>query len=63
MTMTTKELRKIESLSEKAFKAAKVATKISFEVDTLLSLYEAKMDKVTRYKNAKDMFKKLGIPL
>ena len=59
--MTTKDIRKIEFLSLKAFKAAKLATKSFFEIETLLSLQDVKRGKVTSYKNSKDLFKKLEI--
>lgn len=59
--MTTKELNKLESLANKAVKAAKVAKKSQFEIETLVSLYQVKAGMVTEHKNAKDLFSKLGI--
>ena len=59
--MTTKEIRKIEKMANESLKYAHRSLAKSNEVQTILSLLEAKSGKVKRFTSVNAAFKKLKI--
>lgn len=59
--MTTADLTHIRKLAREVGKAASLATRNRFLVETFLSLHDAKNGNVRAYASAKDLFRKLGV--